>query len=907
MSGAGEGASRLALLRSQLAERVPQAAPGPGVAPIEGAGFALGRENARLLDEVSLVLFADAAQAEPTLAREVALAGVGSYGRGAVALKSDLDLRVLTPHPERAAPLVDRILYPLWDLGIALGHQVVSPTDLIDAARHDLPTATSLLDWRHVAGDSRRSEDLKGRAEAGVFALSELPRFIERLEAEVEARHERFGGSVYLLEPDVKNGPGGLRDLDVGSWAARARYGSLRLTDLVRVGALTQREAGGIGNAAEFLWRLRNMLHALAGRRSDRLTFQAQEALAPRLGFGEGGEAVERMMSEYYRAARTLSRALEMMLDRAKPSLARRRPHEEDLGDGVRAFDGAVTVESAADLRARPALALRAVAVAVERGAPLLPFARDAIARAAAEPAFGSELRKSREAAELFVSLVSSCKDTKLRAGTAIRELHDLGLLLAMLPEFSPVVGRVHHDAYHVYTVDVHSVAAVDRLAELVRGELAAEFPLASRLAAEAPRKPALFLATLLHDIGKVIGGRDHSERGARMSEAILGRLGMHPDDIDEACHLIAQHLHMYHVATRRDLDDPAVIADFCRVTRSRHGLRNLYLLTVADLSTTSPTSMTSWKARMLDDLFLRADEHFASGGDVAHDLRAERVRREALELANGAHISGGASEPARAEFISAFVASMPERYILANAPSSIVAHANVAFEHCARRVLETDRPSASVSLVPSRYRGAAELCIIADDRPGLLAAITAAIAAARLEVHAAEIHSRKRAEGETIEAVDLFWVRDRSGDESAVARALPKLRRDLEALLDGRVDGPALAGARARSSPGLMARATPPVTTQVSIDNRASLAHSVVEVVCRDRPGVLFTIADCLHRLGLSIALAKITTEGTRVADVFYVHGDGGSKLDDPARSREVQAALTQALEGLEREGNAA
>ena len=273
-----------------------------------------------------------------------------------------------------------------------------------------------------------------------------------------------------------------------------------------------------------------------------------------------------------------------------------------------------------------------------------------------------------------------------------------MGLLLAMIPEFAPVTGRVHHDVYHVYTVDVHSVAAVDALRALCRGELAQERPLATRLAAEIARPKPLFLATLLHDVGKgypdATGSRkNHSQSGAELCDVILPRLGLSQEDTLEARHLVAQHLAMYHVATRRDLDDPATIEEFCRLVRGREGLRDLFLLTVVDLSTTSPTAMTSWKARMLDELYFAADAHLAGAKDRAFDeARLARVRESARKAWVG--------PPA---FLEAFLDSMPERYLLANAPEAIAAHAGVAL----------DRGTALVhaAMVPARHPEVAPRC----------------------------------------------------------------------------------------------------------------------------------------------------------------------------------------------------
>lgn len=904
--------------RAELLRSTPSA--GQSV-PSSELGSALGRRNARILDTLLASLFelhrglglagseGVEGQASPALPPSawgaVAIAGVGSYGRGAVALRSDLDIRLLARDTGAAAAVAEALLYPLWDMGVSIGHQVVTIDDLIEGARTDLPTATTLLDWRHIAGDASLSEALRRRAAETIFAHSELPGFIGRLSEEVRQRHGRFGGSVYLLEPDVKNGAGGLRDLDVAVWAVKARYGSSELLELVRVGAIMAREAVEIGRAAEMLWRIRNLLHAHAGRRSDRLTFDEQESIAALLGYGDGGEAVERMMSEYYRCARTISRALDTSLTRATPVLTRKRRRDEDLGGGVRLFDGCVSLSDADLLRADPALAMRLVSEAAVRGVPLLPYAREALARACSDPAFCERLRASSEAKARFVELVATCKETSFYRGSAVRELHDIGLLLAMIPEFSPVVGRVHHDVYHVYTVDVHSVAAVDRLAALVRGELASEFPLACRLAAEIARPEMLFFATLLHDVGKAIGGTDHSQRGAVMAEDILRRLGLAEEDVAEACHLILKHLLMYHVATRRDLDDPATIAEFCGEVHGREGLRDLYLLTVADLSTTSPTSMTSWKARMLDELFLAADR--ALGGASSDGGRRSRAASDVLAAALALPVSGEPAEDElriRREFIIDYLDSMPERYLLANAPAAIAAHAELARKH--------GSSPASVAIVPSRHPEAAEVCIIAADRPGLLAAITAAIAASRLEVHAAQIHSRALPADEgggiageektPVQAVDLFWVRSASEGVEGVARALPKLARDLGAILAGEVDANELAK---RAKPSPYARRTPRVRTQVSIDDRASPRHTVIEVLTRDRPGLLFTIADALYRLGLSIAVAKINTEGTRVADVFYVSEVDGSKIATGARSALVQERLLAVLEGMEQEGS--
>jgi [protein-PII] uridylyltransferase len=858
-------------------------------------GLAIGRANARFLETCIVARYMSAASGPGVDATGLALAAVGSFGRGAVALYSDADL-VLVVAPsgtERAEAFADAFLYPLWDAALPVGHQILSAGDAIPLAQRDLATATSLLDLHFLAGDEGLLRELAVHAYEGLFGEQDLGVFIDRLEAEAAGRHERFGGSVYLLEPDVKSGPGGLRDLDGVRWASRARY-HVRETateggfwgELVRLGIVVSREAQEIAASEEFLWRVRNRLHARARRKSDRLGFEDQEVLGVQMGYGEDrARAAERLMQDYYLHARSIGRARASLFERLRPARRRGKPlPPTDLEDGVQLFEGHVTIASSSLLQDDPALAMRAYAACVRYQAPVLPFARDAITRCTADREWCERLRACPEAARWFVELICTVPETRTQRGSIVGELHDVGLLLAMVPEFLPVTGRVHHDIYHVYTVDVHSVAAVDRLRQFARGELAQEFPLASRLAVEIARPVPLFLATLLHDVGKGWPDeqgsiRQHSKVGADLCARILPRLGMSPEDCDEARQLVLDHLLMYRIATRRDLDDPATIAEFCRTVRGREGLRNLYLLTVADLSTTSPTAMTSWKGRMLDELYFAAEGYLAG-----HQPREEVERVARVRDAVRAAWSGTTRRN-----LDRLLASMPDRYLLANVPESIVQHARVVLDRGTRPV--------HVARVHSRHPEAAELCVVADDRPGLLAGIAAALTANRLEVLAAQVYSRPA--GDRVEAVDLFWVRDREGGTDGVQQAMPRLARDLEDVCSGRIAPDSLIRERTGSISAWRERPSPAVPTEILLDDRSSPRHTIVEVFAKDRPGLLYRLAQALHHLGLSIALSKINTEGARVADVFYVSELDGQKIARGPRYKEVQDALVQAVGG--------
>ncbi len=865
------------------------------------AGLAVNIRHAALLD---LLLRRHAELVLPS--RLISLAATGSYGRAALAFRSDADVRLIVDpsvSSEDAARMTDALLYPLWDSGLTIGHQVMTPEHFVDVGRTDLATATSLLDLRAIAGDDSLVTAVLDAAWRGLFDESGLADFLLRLVDEARTRHARFGGSVFLLEPDVKFGAGGLRDLDGARWAARARFRTTERAScersqttwgaLVRVGVLVPAEAAQICAAEEFLSTVRNRLHAHADRRSDRLTFDEQEAIAIEMGYGvssSGGElsadargaAAERFMQDYYLHARAISRAREQIIELAMPPKRRGKQPEIDLGGGVRIFDGQITIAGGDALTRDPALAFRAYRASVQKHLPILPFARSTIAQAAADDAWSARLRESVEGRDLFVELVCTVAEAPSSRGSVLTELHEAGLLLAMVPEFRPVTGRVHHDVYHVYTVDVHSVAAVDRLRALVRGELAQEYPLASRVAAEVVDRTALFVATLLHDVGKgypdASGSRvHHSVSGAELCDIILPRLGLSQEDVAAGRALVLEHLLMYHVATRRDLDDPAAISAFCERVRGREGLRDLYLLTVADISTTSPTAMTPWKAQMLDELFMRADEQLSATGGSRVEPRVSRLRDEARAQWHGDTAA-----------LDAFLDGMPSRYSIGATADAIVMHAQLAASRGKR--------SAIASATPSRHEGVVELCVVAADRPGVLARISAAISMSKFEVLAAQIYSRKlppRDDASMTEAVDIFLVRPLS-EGSSDGNASQRLCRNVEAMCDS-ADDPVDLNAQTTASQW-RERPSPAVRREVVIDNRASTRHTVIEVIAKNRPGLLFALANALHKLGLSIAFSKINTEGAKVADVFYVSEVGGGKVEAPERLTEVRAALLAA-----------
>ena len=874
------------------------------------AGARLSQRHAALADELLTQLYAAALRDAPLgSAPSALLAAVGGYGREQLGWKSDLDvLFVTTGDTAEISGFVEAMLYPLWDAGIALGHQVMRLDDLVDDARESLPTATALLDFRPLAGSIELGKRLRQCARDALFQPIVLPSFIARLAREVEDRWRRYGDSPYLLEPDVKNGAGGLRDVDVCFWAARAAraarasFATSTRTELVQSGVLTAQEAQALDDATDFFFRVRNLLHDLVQRRHDRLMFDQQEQVALRMGYGPPagqppasdanvseveimGRMVETFMSDYYRHARAVTRAQEQILSRVLDKGSHHAGQARVLQPGIITQDGKLGFSDEDALRTAPALALRLCVLACSRSQPVMSSARDLISRlTASSETFCKALRESPAAARSFLQLLCTVAEAPFRNGSVLAELHAVGLLVAMIPEFAPVIGRVHHDLYHVYTVDVHSVAAVDLVRAITRGELMQKHPRACRIAAEALNPRRLFLATLLHDIGKVFGGREHSERGADMAREILQRFGLDADDIEHVAKLVRLHLSMYFVAARRDLTDPNTIEQFAAQVGDLDCLRDLYVLTVADISTTAPTSMTTWKSRMLDELYGATDEHL-SGASRSQSLT--RARAQLFEQTR---------DQVPASLLEELLHSLPERYLLSNSPQEIASHAQVVQDARGKRL--------HVALVPSRHEGIAELCVVTGapgddggvgDRPGLLATIAAALTACRLEILAAQIYTRAGTPAEQ-RVLDVFWVRDRvNGTEEGVEAQLPQLERTLDELVSGATTLEQVL--KKRSQTRWSERPAPPVATEISIDDSSSSNYTIIEVIAQDRPGLLFTLANTLYEARLSIEFAKVNTEGNRVIDIFYVTELDEKKIHSRERAEELMAQLKAAV----------
>jgi [protein-PII] uridylyltransferase len=843
-----------------------------------------------------------AAQHEPT---PVSLVALGGYGRRELAPFSDVDLLVLHasgPPSAFVRAASERLLYTLWDLRLEVGHAVRDLKACDRMASEDHTARTALLDLRWLCGDPDLFRDLE-RAELHGLSEAKVDKFLADKLEEMRARRDRFGDSLYLLEPNVKESEGGLRDLQSALWLARVRFKVAGITDLLSRALLPEREIREMRRARDFLWRVRNEMHYLAGRKWDQLTFDVQPQVAAAMGYPDAPErqGVEEFMRHYYLAAKTVLVACDAIVDRClepqtamgwrmvpppAATIGAERPIPVLRGQPTRAADriidggefkvfrGRLTVVDRDVLRRSPAALVRLFAVADREQLDLYPYARDLAAQAAAElpPDAAADPEVNQELLACFA-----------RPGTRGRFLtlmHGIGVLPKIVPEFAGITARRQIDLYHVYTVDVHTLFAVRRLFALRCGDV--EEPGVDAVVRASRRPLALYLGTLFHDIGKG-AGRDHSSRGAQIAAAACVRMGLDPGDAADVEWLVAKHLRMTAVSQRRDLSDPDLIHAFAEEMGTLDRLEQLYLLTYADVSTVGPRTWTEWKARLLRELFEKTRAVLEKGERRPEPGMAEAAGRD-LVLAALQRRSGVAREDH-----ARFAQAMPARYFLTVSPAEAPRHL---------RLLQraAGRPLAS-ALRHWPHLGHSELSVAADDRPGLLATIAGVLAAHRIDIHHAEVFSTPRdpalgaLSGRALDVFDL-----RGPEEGPVEPARWRVARaDLARVLSGALPLDDLIAQRLRA-PSLPSKPLPYVPTKIVIDNDSARAHSVVDVFTADRVGLLHTLARTFYELGLSVDLARISTEGHRASDAFYVRAPDAARLEGERAARVVEA-LTSAL----------
>ncbi|HVO93756.1 MAG TPA: [protein-PII] uridylyltransferase [Terriglobales bacterium] len=815
----------------------------------------------------------------PGPSSRLTLVAQGGYGRGELNPRSDIDLLFL--HPWKISPFVEsvteRLLYTLWDAGLEVGHATRSSSDCIRLGESDMKVRTSLLDTRFLCGDFELYRSFEKAVESRLVKKG-LGRFIREKLAESQRRHEEYGGSVYLLEPDVKEGLGGLRDIQTARWIARAKLRIKDLDALALNGIIAAADVAHLKESQDFLLRVRNELHFSTGKHQDQLTFEHQEKVSAALGFeGEGSlRAVEVFMRTYYRHAAQISRLSALVIHRVtdcdKPKFGANYVFGRTLREGIRVSKGHISITKPEVLAKHPENLLRIFDDAQKYNCQLAHETRELLRQHL--QLIDDEFRRSAAANLPFFSIL------KWKDGVyeTLLEMHRAGVLGAFIPEFGRLFCMVLHDAYHTYTVDEHSLRLIKEIERLKAGDYLDNLPLLTQLAREAEKIELLFLGLMFHDIGKGFGG-GHSEIGARMVRSIAHRMRLNADDGALVEFLVRHHLLMTHTAFRRDLEDEKTIFDFAKTMGSVNNLKMLYLLTFADVKAVGPDVWNPWKASLLGELYVKTLnllEEVEKGEFQRQDLRAvlrriqARVRRELTK--NYAE-----------DKVEKFLAVMPERYFLSTPEDDIANHFEM-MEHFSGK-----KPEIAVEHFPDRDCSSVVVCL--QDRPGLFASITGVLTALNLDILNARIFTAS--DGRIL---DVFRISHRGRPELVTnEQKWAKFRSTLEGVLDGKIDVERLVDGPKSSL--FLRKRVPKVATVINIDNEASDDFTIIEIFTEDRIGVLFTITHSLYRLGLSIHVAKISTNVDQAADVFYVTDQAGKKVDQPNQVEAVRQFMLQSL----------
>ncbi|OJY35247.1 MAG: [protein-PII] uridylyltransferase [Rhodobacterales bacterium 65-51] len=816
----------------------------------------------------------------PTEAERLSVLAVGGYGRAEMAPFSDVDLLFLTPWKMTpwAESVIETMLYILWDLKLKVGHSSRTVKDCIRLGREDITIRTALLEHRQITGDTALAQELDNALWAELFRNSG-PEFIEAKLAERAERHKRQGGQRYVLEPNVKEGKGGLRDLQTLYWIGKYLNRVPDAAGLVQAGLLTQDEYETFNRAENFLWAVRCHLHYICKRAMDQLTFDMQVEVAARMGYHDSGgrRAVEVFMQDYFRHATRVGELTRVFLTQlearhAKPEagimgLFRRR---KSVRAGFRLVQGRIDAADPRSFLADKLNLLRVFEEGLRTGYLLHPNIMRLIA--ANLRLIDDEMREDPEAQRIFLDLL-------LKHGNperSLRRMNELGVLGAFIPEFEPIVAMMQFNVYHHYTVDEHIIQCISTLAQIERGELVEELPLSSDILEKGVSRRVLYVALLLHDIGK---GRpeDHSILGAQIARRVAPRLGLNDEECETVEWLVRYHLLMSDMAQKRDIGDPRTVRDFAKAVKTRKRLDLLTVLTVCDIRGVGPGTWNNWKAMLLRRLHSETAEALENGlENVNRERRENEAKRQLREV-----LVDWDAKDLRAELARHYAPYW----------QGLLTETQAVF---ARLLRDLDDTEIRIDLHPDPARDATRACFALADHPGIFSRLAGALALVGANVVDARTYTSKDGY-----ATAVFWIQDTDGHPYEVSR-LPRLRQMIEKTLRGEVVPREALADRDKVKKREREFRFP---THITFDNEGSEIYTIIEVDTRDRPGLLYDLTRTLAANNVYIASAVIATFGAQVVDSFYVKDMFGLKLHQKHRQEALDKKLRQAIaEGAKR-----
>ncbi len=816
----------------------------------------------------------------PTDGERLSLIAVGGYGRGEMAPQSDVDLLFLTPYKITpwAESVIESMLYMLWDMKLKIGHSSRTVKECLRLARDDYTIRTSLVEYRHLEGDAQLAKELGRRLWADLFRDTARD-FIEAKLHEREERHRKQGGQRYVVEPNVKEGKGGLRDLQSLFWISKYVNGVKDAVELVDLKVFSAEEFETFVTAEDFLWAVRCHLHLLSGRAMDQLTFDMQVEVAAAMGYVDRGgrRGVEHFMQAYFRQAtrvgeltRIFLTALEANHTKPDPMLVKLLGRRKRAKAPYTIKQNRLTIADETAFFSDKLNMLRIFEEALRTGTLLHPDAMRLIA--ANLDLIDADMQDDREARRIFIDLL-------LKHGNperALRRMNELGVLSAFVPEFAPIVAMMQFNMYHHYTVDEHTIQCISNLAQIERKELIEELPVASGILEHGVNRKVLYVALLLHDIGKG-QDEDHSVLGAQIARKVAPRLGLNKKDCETVEWLIRYHLLLSDVAQKRDISEPRTVHGFAKAVKSVERLDLLTVLTVCDIRGVGPDTWNNWKAVLIRNLYQATKAALETG---LEDLNRESRETEAKRALRRA-LTDWDSKALKKEIgrhYGPYWQGMP----LA---------AQIILAGLLRDIADDE---IKIDLMLDKDRDATRACFAMVDHPGLFSRMTGALALVGANVVDARSNTSKDGY-----VTAVFWVQDNDGNPYEAAR-LPRLRNMIARTLRGEI----VAGDALKDKDKLKKRERAfRVPTNISFDNEGSDIYTIIEVDTRDRPGLLFDLTRTLAHSHVYIASAVIATYGEQVVDTFYVKDIVGLKIEAEGRRATLERKLRAAIaEGAER-----
>ena len=832
-----------------------------------------------MADELIHNLYQCAAADFPTAGKVCsAVIALGGYGRAELNPLSDIDVMFYCSDQNKdlAEKIAERVLYLLWDLNLDVGYSVRTASDCLSLAQQDITIRTALLDTRFLAGDEVLFEEFQRQVEKTLLSRNSQ-QFLKAKYEEHETRLAKYGSSVYMLEPNIKEGEGGLRDLHTAIWMARVKFKAKGLRDLLKKGVITNQEMLEIEAAYDYLWRIRNELHFHSKRKTDQIQYEGQVKIAAFFGYKDSKKAlaVEHFMQDFYAQATKTEHLASTLITRAykdkDPSkglfgyIGRR-----NLGDDFFSYRGELITTSKNLFANRPEAMMQAFLLAKQNKLVLSAEVKGQIRDNLSLVNDG--FRRNREVSEMFLEIMRG----PTGIGQSLRDMHHLAFLNQYIPEFKRIYCKVQHDAYHVYTVDIHSIFAVEEIEKLLSGVYREARTLLTKVAADIGKPELVVLAVLFHDIGKG-EGKDHCNKGADMMPKIARRLNLSKEDSQRLEFLVRRHLDMAHISQRRDLNDIRLIQDFANTMVMAETLKMLFLLTFADIKAVGPDVWSEWKGHLLQELFEKTYETFERGNFMS-EVRSQRVRIRKSKVLAALKDDFGEKR------VKDRLRSMSLRYLLTHRSWEIKDHV----------ALELSRGDATVAMqvthdVDAEY---STVTISTLDVPGLFSMITGVLAANGINILGAQIYTRNNGF-----ALDILHVNKPVGGIIDDSAKWEKVQADLTSVLEGRVKVSSLVMKRQKAS-SLPGQKKPRYPNRVEFDCDVSREHTVIDIFAHDQVGLLYRITRTLAKLGLYIHVAKISTKVDQAADTFYVKDIFGQTISDETKREDIRKALLKCLE---------